>query len=102
MAEMMTTEDMRLAGRVLEALRLRDAHAGYVDILRAEAAASPPGRPAAMVEAEIEAGKLAARLSRALRRVQVKDDTPPELVRLFAEELERAAPARQARGRRAG
>ena len=48
----MTAEDMRLAGRVMEAMRLRDAQVGYVEALQAEAAASPPGRPAALAEAE--------------------------------------------------
>ncbi|MFH6786667.1 hypothetical protein [Methylobacterium sp. MA0201] len=97
----MDRDDMRLAGRVLEALRLRDAHAGYVEMLRAEAASAPPGRPGAMAEAQVKAAALDARLSRVLRRVQVKDDTPEPLVRLVAEERSRAAaPGRQARGRR--
>ena len=100
MAEM-TPEDMRLAGRVLEALRLRDSNVGYIESLKAEAAASPPGRPWAIAEAEARAAELEGRLSRVLRRVQVKDNTPEPLVRLVAEELERAAQARQVRGRRA-
>ncbi len=99
----MDRDDMRLAGRVMEALRLRDAHAGYMEMLRAGAAASPPGRPGAIAEAQVKAADLDACLSRVLRRVQVKDDTPEPLVRLVAEERSRAtAPVRQARGRRGG
>lgn len=82
----MTSDDMRLAGRVLEAMRLRDAQVGFVEALQAEAAASPPGRRAALAEAEAKVEELEGRLARTLRRVRIKADTPRELVEMVAEE----------------
>ncbi|SFT29397.1 hypothetical protein [Methylobacterium sp. yr668] len=82
----MDREDMRVAARVQETLRMLEAERGSILLLQTQIRTKPPGRPWHLDRSLKEEARLQALLTRQLRKVRVMPATPYELAVLAAGE----------------